>query len=645
MKKIQGIISVASNGTGYVKIENVLNEKKHSSPSNKKDDLEVDFQNLNTALNGDLVEVVLIHGGIGRQEARVLKIIKRAKVNFVGTLKKQDEIFIFKADDFKVYVEILIPKKELEGAKPGQKVFVNMLTWSDPQKMPTGKVLKILGEPGKNDVEMRSVALERGFDSEFSKIIEDEAKNIKHLGITNKDYIGRRDFRKVFTFKIDPEDAKDFDDAISFKIIGKDLYEIGIHIADVSHYVKSGSKLDLDAQKKGTSVYLVDRTIPMLPEILSNDLCSLIPRQDRLTMSAVFTIDKNAKVKSRWFGRTVINSEKGFSYQEADELIKLKKSEPLLILNNLAKKFIQERFKRGALSLDQEEVKFVLDKNFRPVKVIKKQRGDASKLIEEFMLLANREVAEIVSKKFSGPFIYRVHDLPNKEKMENLAFFLKELGYPVSLKDGIIPSSEINKILQSQARPNVKDTIHRAVIRSMAKAIYTTKNIGHYGLALDYYTHFTSPIRRYPDIMVHRILAEFLENKKTSEEKIEGKLEQYEEIARKASEQEKSAAEAERASIKYKQVEYMSVRIGKIFDGIINGVNEFGLYIEEKETKSEGMVRVKDLHDDFYIFNQKKLELVGKRHKNKYTFGDKVKIQVKKVDLVRKTIDYVLINS
>lgn len=637
-KKLQGIISLSSKGIGYVAIPEM------------KEDPEITFRNLNTAIHGDLVEIILHPKGKGRQTAEVAKIIERRKLGFAGLLELENNILFLKPDDTKMYTDILIPKENLNDAKVGQKVFVEITSWTDANKAPIGKVVKILGTPGNNETEMHAIAIEKGFDSELPEKVYREAEEIKKNGIKSNDYEGRRDFRKVLTFTIDPVDAKDFDDAISFQEIDGDSYEVGVHIADVSYYVKAGSALDQEAKGRGTSVYLVDRTIPMLPEILSNDLCSLVPNKDRLTISAVFTIDKNAQVKSEWYGRTVIHSQKRFTYEEAEDVIKksnLSLHRELSTLNKLAKKLNEERFRKGAISLEQEEVKFVLDKDGVPIKVIKKERGDSNKLIEEFMLLANKKVAEVLSpKKKNGKEIptdsislYRIHDLPSKEKMADLAFFLRSLGHKITLQDGIIPTHEINKLLRSLGEKNsTKDTVQRAIIRSMAKAIYSTKNIGHYGLAFDYYTHFTSPIRRYPDVMIHRLLLDYLAKKRIGKDK----LLEFEKIARISSDQEKRASDAERSSIKYKQVEYMSKRLGESFTGVISGITEWGIYVEEIETKCEGLVRIRDMGDDFYIFNEKKLELLGQKKKKRYRLGDRVKIKVKNADLERKTIDYIL---
>ena len=633
--KIEGIISISSKkGTGYVKA------------AGYEEDIEIDARHLNTALQGDVVEV-LLHSATKkyRQTGEITNIISRAKVGFAGVLEKENEIYFLRPDDTKMYTDILIPKEKLQGAKAGQKVFGEISSWRDPRKAPEGKITKVLGRPGENNAEMEAIALEKGFAAKLPTLVEQEAERIKKQGIQPEDYKNRKDFRKILTLTIDPKDAKDFDDAISFREASPGEYEVGVHIADVTHYVGPGSVIDKEAAERGTSVYLVDRTIPMLPEILSNDLCSLVPGKDRLTMSAVFVLDKEAKVKSEWYGRTVIHSKKRFTYEEAEETIKNQKlplHKELHLLNQMAKKLTEERFKKGAISLDQEEVKFILDEKGAPLKVVKKERGDSNKLIEEFMLLANRKVAEKISKSFKkneGVFVYRIHDAPEKEKMENLAFFLKSLGHTVKIREGIISNSEINAILKKLEGKNEKDTVHRAVVRSMAKAIYSTENIGHYGLAFEHYTHFTSPIRRYPDMMVHRMLLDYLAGRKIPEER----LREYESLARLSSEQEKRAADAERASIKYKQVEYMSKRLGEKFTGTVSGITEWGIYVEEIETKCEGLVRVRDMDDDFYIFDEKKLELLGQRKKKRYRLGDKVKIKVKNVDLERKTIDYVLI--
>ncbi len=627
-----GTLFLTSGGRGFVALEG------------HEEDIEIDKAHLNTALHGDSVEIFLHKKNKGRQTGEIVKILKRSKIGFAGVLEKGGAEFFVVPDDTKMYADIFIPKQHLGEAKAGQKVFCEMTYWNDTRKNPEGKITKIFGKPGSNDAEMHAIAMERGFDEKLEYKTEKEAERIKKHGITEKDYEDRRDFRKTLTFTIDPIDAKDFDDAISFKDLGAGLYEVGIHIADVSHYVRPGNDIDKEAEKRATSVYLVDRTIPMLPEILSNDLCSLVPNKDRLTVSAVFIMDKNANVKEEWYGRTVIHSQKRFTYEEAEVSIKQKEKflhHELGILNKIAKKLNAYRVENGALILEQEEVKFILNDKGQPIKIIKKVRGDSNKMIEELMLLANRKVAEFLGKntKNKNVFVYRIHDAPTKEKTEDLVYFLKSLGHKVRTVNGVIPPIEINKILKSLEGKSEIDAVSRAVIRSQAKAIYSTQNIGHFGLGFEHYTHFTSPIRRYPDIVAHRILLDYLVGKKIGQDKIHI----FESISRASSDQEKRAQDAERASIKYKQVEYMSVRKGKVFEGIISGVSEWGIYIEEVETKSEGMCRARDIKDDYYVLDEKKMQLVGEKKKKVYRLGDRVKMKVHNVDLEKKTIDYILV--
>lgn len=632
---LQGEIFINSRGVGYVDI----NEEK---------DIQINGKDLNTALHKDLVEIkIKKNSGKGQ----VLRVLERARESFAGVLERDSSIsrgqvekFFFVPDDYRMYTNVLIPKNKLASAKEGQKVYVHMDPWEKSNEVPTGEVVKIFGWPGDNDAEMHAIAMSKGFAADLPTEVEKQAQEIKSRGIKANDYKNRRDFRNTMTFTIDPDDAKDFDDAISFKGLGTDKYEIGVHIADVSHFVPESSAIDKEARERGTSVYLVDRTIPMLPEVLSNDLCSLVPNQDRFTVSAIFEVDKNANVSKEWFGSTVIRSQKRLTYQQAQDSIEDKSKflhSELFTLNEIAKKLTKERVRAGAMSIEESEVKFELDSTGKPTKVYKKERVESNKLIEEFMLLANKKIAKFLAgkdKKIKS-LIYRVHDLPNKDRMAELALFLKSLGYKTYRENGIIPQKEINAILRNIPGENERDAVARAVIRSMAKAIYSTENIGHYGLSFEYYTHFTSPIRRYPDLMVHRILKRYLAGKKIAGKQVK----EYKDIAKSSSERERDAIEAERNSIKYKQVEYMSERIGQKFEGIITGVSEMGMYIEEKETKSEGMVRMRDMKDDFYKLNEKRLEVVGERTKKRYRFGDEVKIKVGRVDLERKTIDYILV--
>ncbi|HAE36361.1 MAG: Ribonuclease R [Candidatus Nomurabacteria bacterium GW2011_GWF2_35_66] len=634
IRSAEGIITISHKGFGVVRIKG------------QDDTVEIEHNFLHTACHGDTVKILLHPKRSGLPETgEVSEILRRSKKGYSGVLEKENDTYFLIPSDLRMYADIVIPQNKLAGAKIGQKVFVVITDWKDAKKAPIGKIEKVLGMPMEHNAEMEAIAMEKGFSSDFPSIVKNEASEISKRGITDKDLKSRRDMRSVTTFTIDPVDAKDFDDAISLERLLNGHLEIGIHIADVSHYVKLNTTLDDEAQSRGTSVYLVDRTIPMLPEELSNGLCSLNEGVDRLTFSAIFELDMSGKIYSEWFGETIIHSDKRFTYENAQKILDNKKGEfydELNTLNLIAKKLNKKRFDEGAIMLEQEEVKFKLDSSGVPISVYTKARGDTNKLVEEFMLLANRRVAEYMSSKKKGTggvFLYRIHDLPNKEKMKDLAMFLKRLGYHMKLKDGIIPSEEINILIGKLEHNPLRDTVHTAIIRTMAKAIYSTKNIGHYGLGFKFYTHFTSPIRRYPDVIVHRLLKDFLSEKVIPKEK----WYEYEHMSQEASNQEKEAAEAERASIKYKQVEYMSKRVGQTYEGIITGVTEWGLYVEESETKCEGMIRMRDLKDDYYIFDKKFMSIRGQKSHKKYTLGDKTRFRVVGADMNKKTIDYTLI--
>lgn len=609
-------------------------------------DIFVSARKLHNALNGDQVKVYIYAKKSGRKnEGEVVEIIKRAKTDFIGVIRISDRFAFVNVDDRKMLHDIFVPLSDLAGAKNGQKVQVSITDWPEGAKNPIGKITTILGEQGENNTEMNAILAQYGFPLAFPAEVEREADAIPEE-ISAEDLKGRRDFRNTVTFTIDPADAKDFDDAISFKKLSNGNYEIGVHIADVSHYVKPNSHLDKEAYARATSVYLVDRVIPMLPERLSNGVCSLRPNEDKLCFAAVFELDEQANIITEWFGRTVIHSNRRFSYEEAQEVIENKSgdhAEEILKLNELAYVLRDRKFKNGAISFESTEVKFKLDEAGKPVGVYVKERKDAHKLIEDFMLLANKKVAEFVSKKGSGKkkytFVYRSHDSPNLENLGNFALFAARFGYKINTKSDKEIAKSLNYLMEDVEGKKEQNVLTQLAIRSMAKAVYTTKKTSHYGLAFDHYTHFTSPIRRYPDVMVHRLLAAYLNNERSASE------EEYETASSHSSTMEKRAADAERASIKYKQAEYLEENIGNTFTGIISGVTEWGMYVEIIENKCEGMVRLRDIADDFYVLDEKNYCIIGQRKKKKYQLGDEVKVKVKKVDLAKRQIDFTLIQD
>ncbi len=625
-----GTLLVSPRGFGNVRLPNW------------KELISIEPADLNTGLHGDTVEVSLNAQTKHYQTARVTKVVSRSKVGFTGILKHEDGVYTFKPDDPRMYKTIIIPKHALGHARAGEKVFCEITEWKKASDEPIGKISKVLGMPGHNNAEMLGIALERGFPSDFPRDVEHEAHEWEKRGISETEKAGRRDMRSITTCTIDPINAKDFDDALSLQILPGGNYEIGIHIADVSHYVRPGTALDREAFARGTSVYLVDRTIPMLPEALSNDLCSLKPNVDRLAMSTIITMTPAAKIIDVWYGKTVIHSAKRFSYEEAQHVLDTGTGplhNELVILNTLAKKLLEKRMHEGTLILDTDEVKFKLDEHGVPLEAYRKVRGDTHKLIEEFMLLANRKVAEVFKQeeKRDGIGVYRIHDLPDQDKIADFTFLIENLGY--TMPKGKLTPKMFDTLLKELEGAPEKDMITSVLIRSMAKAVYSTKNIGHFGLGFEDYTHFTSPIRRYPDLVVHRLLENILKHKavRTKDQKA------FEKMMLHASERERNAAEAERASIKYKQVEYMQTRIGHEYIGVITGVTERGMFVEELETKSEGMIQVKDLGDDFYTLSERELALIGKKTKRRFRVGDQIKIKVLRADLADRVIDYGLV--
>ena len=613
-----------------------------------EDDIWVKTDDLLYAIDGDEVEVKLTKAsGKGfRPEGKVQKILSRNKDEFVGRIEISKKFAFIMPDSRNIHFDAFVHLNNTGDAKTNDKVIFKIEKWHDKSnKNPIARIETVLGPAGENDAEIHSIMAEFGLPFEFSEKVEKAAKKIP-VAIDQQEFAYRKDFRDVTTFTIDPFDAKDFDDALSFRRV-KDGLEVGIHIADVSHYVRPKTILEKEAHNRATSVYLVDRTIPMLPEKLSNGLCSLRPQEEKLTFSAVFVLDKDGIVREKWFGRTVIFSDRRFTYEEAQERIESKEGdfqEEINVLNDLSKIIRKRRFRDGAVNFETTEVKFKLDEKGRPIAVIPKVRKDAHKMIEEFMLLANREVATFIfdrkegkKEEGSSTFVYRTHDSPDLEKLESFSKFASRFGHNLSTQ-GMI-SKELNKLMEKIEGKPEQNVLEQLAIRSMAKARYTTEPKGHFGLAFEHYTHFTSPIRRYPDVMVHRLLWHYLEGGKSPD------AETYESKCVHASEREKLAAEAERASIKYKQVEYMQGMLGREFEGIVSGVTEWGIHVEIIETKCEGMVRLSDLNDDYYEFDEKLFEIRGQRSGKRITLGDKLNVQVAKTDIDRRTIDLSLVQD
>ncbi|WP_024992888.1 ribonuclease R [Phocaeicola paurosaccharolyticus] len=629
------------------KFQRKSNGKNSFIPDDGSETIFIAERNSAHAMNNDKVKIALFAKKKNKEaEGEVIDILERANDTFVGTLKVDKYYAFLLTENRTLANDIFIPKDKLKSGKNGDKAVVKVIEWPDQAKNPIGQVIDILGQAGDNTTEMHAILAEFGLPYVYPKSVEEAADKIP-TEITEEDLEGREDFRDAVTFTIDPKDAKDFDDALSIREIKSGLWEIGVHIADVTHYVKEGSIIDKEAEKRATSVYLVDRTIPMLPEKLSNGLCSLRPDEEKLTYSVIFTMNEKGEVKNSRITKTIIKSNRRFTYEEAQEIIETGKgdySNELLELNKLAQILRAQRLSNGAIDFDRVEVRFEIDETGKPVSVYFKESKEANKLIEEFMLMANRSVAEYVGKvpkdKKAKVFPYRIHDLPDPDKLENLNFFINRFGYKIRTSGSSKEvAKSINKLLHDINGKKESELIETVSLRAMQKARYSTDNIGHYGLAFDFYTHFTSPIRRFPDMMVHRLLTKYLAGGRTVQK------DKYEELCVHSSEMEQIAANAERASIKYKQVEYMSERIGKEFDGIISGVTEWGLYVEVDESKCEGMVPMRDLADDYYDFDEKCYCLTGRKKHKKYSLGDHVTIKVAKANLEKKQLDYTLVED
>ncbi len=633
-----------SRGTEVVgRFERRSNGKNHVI-TDENESIFIAERNSMHAMDGDRVRVLVYAKRRGHYaEGEVVEIIEKNQQTFVGTLEVQKH-FAFLLTDNKVLAnDIFIPKNALKGGKTGDKAVVRITEWPDRARNPYGEVVDILGPAGENNTEIHAILAEFGLPYRYPAAVEKAANKIPDV-ITPAEIAAREDFRSVTTFTIDPKDAKDFDDALSIRRLPNGHWEVGVHIADVSYYVKPGGIIDKEAESRGTSVYLVDRVVPMLPERLCNEICSLRPDEDKLTFSCIFELNDNAEVLKSHIARTVIRSNRRFAYEEAQAVIETGEGdykEEILALNDLAQKLRKRRFEHGSINFDRHEVKFEIDEQGRPLSVYFKVSKEANKLIEEFMLLANRTVAEFIGNPKDGKkpkaFVYRVHDLPDPDKMSSFAAFITRFGYKIKTEGSKSELSKgINSLLSKvQGRPE-ENLVETIAIRAMAKAVYTTVNIGHYGLAFDYYTHFTSPIRRYPDLMVHRLLERYMAGGRSVN------VQSLEDECKHASDMEQLAANAERASIKYKQVEFMSERLGEEYDGVISGITEWGLYVEINENKCEGLVPIRDLEDDYYEFDEKNYCLMGRRKHRIYRLGDPIRIKVARANLERKQLDFAL---